>query len=90
MLDLDSSSCCRFSSSSSVESVSITISSVGPSVLVVQRTTMMFDGVEGAMSVFGSMSCRAWRRSRRDCRGAFGITEIVVVVVAEGGEEKEE
>ena len=90
MLDLDSSSCCRFSSSSSVESVSITISSVGPSVLVVQRTTMMFDGVEGAMSVFGSMSCRAWRRSRRDCRGVLGITEIVVVVVAEDGEEKEE
>ena len=94
MLDLDS--CCSGSSSSSLESagsVSMTISSVelsssDPSVAVVQRTTMMLDGVEGTMSVFGSMSRRAWRRSRRDCRGVFGITEMVVVLEAEG-EEKE-
>ena len=92
MLDLDF--CCSGSSSStsseSVGSVSITTSSVKPSSEVVQRTRTILDGVEGTMSVFGSMSCRAWRRSRRDCRGVLGITEIVVVVVAEDGEEKEE
>lgn len=91
MLDLDfSCSGSSSSSSESVGSVSITTSSAKPSSEVVQRTTTILDGVEGTMSVFGSMSCRAWRRSRRDCRGVFGITEMVVVVVAEEGGEKEE